>query len=69
MMAAGLEHSLALTESGDLYSFGDNLRYGVVRYSTVRYGTVFSGTTLLHCSADVMLMSDESPKLFPKRDR
>ncbi|CAM9344978.1 unnamed protein product, partial [Laminaria digitata] len=25
MMAAGLEHSLALTESGDLYSFGDNL--------------------------------------------
>ncbi|CAM9098845.1 unnamed protein product [Ascophyllum nodosum] len=24
-MAAGLEHSLALTESGDLYSFGDNL--------------------------------------------
>lgn len=27
MMAAGLEHSLALTDSGDLYSFGDNLRY------------------------------------------
>lgn len=26
-MAAGLEHSLALTESGDLYSFGDNLRW------------------------------------------
>eukprot|EP00904_Undaria_pinnatifida_P009351 jgi/Undpi1/5546/HiC_scaffold_2.g00823.m1 len=25
MMAAGLEHSLALTDSGDLYSFGDNL--------------------------------------------
>ncbi|CAM9161207.1 unnamed protein product [Ectocarpus sp. 12 AP-2014] len=24
-MAAGLEHSLALTESGDLYAFGDNL--------------------------------------------
>ena len=27
MMAAGLEHSLALTDSGDLYAFGDNLRY------------------------------------------
>lgn len=27
MMAAGLEHSLALTASGDLYAFGDNLRY------------------------------------------
>lgn len=26
MMAAGLEHSLALTDSGDLYAFGDNLR-------------------------------------------
>lgn len=26
-MAAGLEHSLALTDSGDLYAFGDNLRY------------------------------------------
>lgn len=30
-MAAGLEHSLALTESGDMYSFGDNLRYATAR--------------------------------------
>ncbi|CAM9504513.1 unnamed protein product [Sphacelaria rigidula] len=30
-MAAGLEHSVALTESGDMYSFGDNLRYITAR--------------------------------------
>jgi len=62
MMAAGLEHSLALTESGDLYSFGDNLRY-----STTRGTVLLNGTEPYR---NVMFMSDEIPqkkKCFPKK--
>lgn len=38
-MAAGLEHSLALTDSGDLYSFGDNLRCVTVRQARFSHPT------------------------------
>lgn len=40
-MAAGLEHSLALTESDDMYSFGDNLRYN--------YPFFYSGSLCVCC--------------------
>lgn len=40
MMAAGLEHSLALTDSGDLYAFGDNLRYTNKVISVVSPGRI-----------------------------